>query len=166
MAEVAEQAIETIISSDDKAALSHAELSQPLCTAVQIAIVDLLASWGITPTIVVGHSSGEIAAAYAAGALTRESALIVAYYRGFVCKNFNKAGGMAAVGMGTADVQQFLVPGVGIACENSNSSVTLSGDLTALDLALEKIKAHNGATFARRLQVTTAYHSGMLARSC
>ncbi|KAL9618288.1 MAG: hypothetical protein Q9160_006999 [Pyrenula sp. 1 TL-2023] len=152
--------IETLYSSDDKVKLSQAELSQPLCTALQICVVDLLASWGVTPVAVVGHSSGEIAAAYAAGALSKEGALIAAYYRGFVCKKVPKTGGMAAVGLGKAEVLPFLVPGIGVACENSASSVTLSGDLEALERAMGAIKNQHPQVFMRKLQVEMAYHSG------
>lgn len=53
----------------------EAEFSQPLCTALQLGLVDTLAFVGITPAAVVGHSSGEIAAAYTAGALTAEAAI-------------------------------------------------------------------------------------------
>ncbi|KAL4901000.1 hypothetical protein BDW74DRAFT_182333 [Aspergillus multicolor] len=150
-----------LISCDDTTRLSKAELSQPLCTAVQIAVVDLLASWGITPAAVVGHSSGEIAAAYAAGALSKEGALIAAYYRGFVCKAPTKAGGMAAVGLGKDAVLPFLseLAGVGVACENSGSSITLSGDLEALQQAVDAIKRQNDQAFVRKLAVEMAYHS-------
>ena len=114
----------------------------------------------MTPSAVVGHSSGEIAAAYAAGALSKESALIAAYYRGFVCNRWTKAGGMAAIGLGKAEVSPFLVAGMGIACENSDSSVTLSGDTEALEHAMDAIKKHHDSAFMRKLQVGTAYHSG------
>lgn len=56
--------------------------SQTICTALQLALIDLMECWGIKPSAVVGHSSGEMGAAYAAGILTFESALIAAYYRG------------------------------------------------------------------------------------
>ena len=46
-----------------------AEFSQPLCTAIQIALIDLLRSFGVTPSLVVGHSSGEIAAGLVASLL-------------------------------------------------------------------------------------------------
>ncbi|KAK5999186.1 Highly reducing polyketide synthase alt5 [Cladobotryum mycophilum] len=58
-------------------------VAQPACTAVQIALVDLLESIGIEPVAVTGHSSGEIAAAYAAGAISHADALRIAYYRGY-----------------------------------------------------------------------------------
>ena len=56
----------------------EAELSQPLCTVVQIGLVKLLKSWGVIPIAIVGHSSGEIAAAYAAGIVSAEGAITVA----------------------------------------------------------------------------------------
>ena len=63
-----------------------AEFSQPLCTAIQIALVDTLAALGIQPDAVIGHSSGEIAGAYAAGALTAEEAILSALHRGAVTR--------------------------------------------------------------------------------
>lgn len=65
--------------SKDKAAsrLGEAEISQPATTAIQIALVDLLSNYNIIPSSVIGHSSGEIGAAYAAGALDHESAILV-----------------------------------------------------------------------------------------
>ncbi|CRK33824.1 hypothetical protein BN1708_019305, partial [Verticillium longisporum] len=62
--------------------VSEAHISQPSCTAVQLALTDLLTAWDIRPTAVVGHSSGEIGAAYAAGVISFEAAMSVAYHRG------------------------------------------------------------------------------------
>lgn len=62
--------------------VDEAEFSQPLCTALQVALVDLVAAWKVTAGAVVGHSSGEIAAAYAAKAVSAEDAWRLAYYRG------------------------------------------------------------------------------------
>ena len=62
--------------------LRHLEFSQPLVTALQLAILEVLEIWGITPQTVVGHSSGEIAPACAAGHLTKEEAIMIAFYRG------------------------------------------------------------------------------------
>ena len=126
---------------------------------MQIVLVDILAAWHITPSAVVGHSSGEIAASYAAGVLTLEEAIIAAYYRGYVCKAAQTPGGMAAVGIGKEDVARYLVPGVRIACENSGSSVTLSGDLDILENIMSVIKVEMPDVLVRRLQVEMAYHS-------
>lgn len=68
------------MASKKSSRLGQAELSQPCCTALQIALVDLLASWNIHPAAVAGHSSGEIGAAYACGSLSAEDAIVSAYY--------------------------------------------------------------------------------------
>lgn len=107
----------------------------------------------------MGHSSGEIAAAYASGAMTADAAIITAYYRGHVTKVYGRTGGMAAVGIGREKVLQYLTEGVVIACENSDKSSTLSGDEDKLDLALEKIEVDMPDVFCRRLRVQVAYHS-------
>ena len=139
--------------------INDAEYSQPLCTALQIALVNLLATWGIHPTAVVGHSSGEIAAAYASKAITAEAAIVIAYYRGEVTKNNTRLGAMAAVGLGRKGVSRFLVNGVVIACENSPKSVTLSGDKDQLHRVLEVLKQEQPNVFCRLLKVEMAYHS-------
>ncbi|CEI65620.1 Compactin diketide synthase mokB [Fusarium venenatum] len=139
--------------------LSSAELSQPLCTAMQVALVDTLASVGVRAEAVVGHSSGEVAGAYAAGAITAKEAITIAFYRGLVTKRQTKPGSMAAIGMGAGDVEQYLQSGVVIACENSPSSVTIAGDTEAVESTIEVIKASKPDAMARLLQVDMAYHS-------
>lgn len=139
--------------------LSEAEFSQPCCTAIQIALVDVFRHWGVFPTAVVGHSSGEIAAAYASQALSAKDAILAAYYRGLVTKNIKTKGGMAAIGLGRSQVKPYLRPGVLIACENSPASVTLSGDLDILDEVSEALKADFPDALVRPLKVDQAYHS-------
>lgn len=65
-----------------EASIDSPELSQLVTTCLQIALVDLLESCEVCPTVVVGHSSGEIGAVYACGVLSHFSAVKVAYYRG------------------------------------------------------------------------------------
>ncbi|KAI4601070.1 putative PKS/NRPS-like protein biosynthetic cluster [Pestalotiopsis sp. 9143b] len=76
--------------------LDQAEYSQPICAAIQVALVNLLRSWGVHPSAVIGHSGGDIAAAYAAGVYTMEDAMTIAYYRGVALKSQTRPGGMAA----------------------------------------------------------------------
>lgn len=140
--------------------LSEAEFAQPACTALQIALVKLLLRWGIRPAAVVGHSSGEIAAAYAAGALSVHEAITIAYYRGYAAADSKRRGGMAAIGLGREQVEErYCSNSVVVACENSASSVTISGDEDALDLVLQSIKADWPEKLARKLRVEKAYHS-------
>lgn len=145
--------------------VSLAELSQPCCTAVQIAIVDMLSERGVKPCAVVGHSSGEIAAAYASGAISAETAIQIAYFRGLVvAMDASVKGGMAAVGLDRQRVEVFLRPGVVIGCENSPSSVTLSGDLDVLEIVNAEIKAKYPDALVRQLKVQCAYHSHHMKR--
>ncbi|KAL8736136.1 MAG: hypothetical protein Q9181_002526 [Wetmoreana brouardii] len=139
--------------------INRAEFPQPLCTAIQIALVNALARGGVRPSAVIGHSSGEIAAAYAAGALSVEEAIIVAYYRGFIAQQQHLAGGMAAIGLDSKTVSQFLQDGVVIACENSPSSTTISGDIDKLEKVVELIKTQKPDVMIRQLKVDMAYHS-------
>ncbi|KAJ4255263.1 hypothetical protein NW757_004776 [Fusarium falciforme] len=148
-----------LLKPQEKTRLDQAEFSQPLCTAVQLVIVNLLRAWNISPSRVIGHSSGELAAAYASGAITAEEAIIGAYYRGLVTKEQTRPGAMAAVGFGREDVACFLTEGVTIACENSPASTTLSGDADKIDAVIAKIKESHPDVLARRLRVEMAYHS-------
>ncbi|KAJ5783184.1 hypothetical protein N7457_004958 [Penicillium paradoxum] len=154
---------EELLKGPDDSRLSSSELSQPLCTAIQVALVDTLASVGIRPAAVVGHSSGEIAAAYATGAITAKEAITIAFYRGQVTKLQTKPGAMAAIGMGTESAQEYLQPGVVVACENSPKSVTLAGDSEAVEAVLAKIKDDHPDILARQLKVDKAYHSHHMA---
>ena len=153
----------TILSELSKSAktsqLHRAEVAQIVCTAIQIALVNALVRSGVQPEAVIGHSSGEIAAAYAAGVLSVAEAIIVAYYRGYVTRSQILLGGMAAVGLSARETSSFLEDGVSIACENSSRSTTISGDLDQLEKVLYAIKAENPDTLARRLRVDMAYHS-------
>lgn len=145
--------------TSESSSFDHAEFAQPLCTAVQVALVNLLGCCGVTPSAIIGHSSGEIAAAYASGYLTMEEAIICAYFRGQVAATLKGKGSMAAIGLGPDQVVPFLVDGVQIACENSCRSVTISGDVDAVDLVIKTIEEQAGDTFVKKLQVDVAYHS-------
>ncbi|TQN68831.1 Highly reducing polyketide synthase azaB, partial [Colletotrichum shisoi] len=156
------------LQRDEKSTrVNEPRLGQPVCVALQVCLVDLLNSWGIHPSAVTSHSSGEIAAAYAAGALTFEEALSAAYFRGHLAEKHRSAsrvpGGMIAVGLGAEDALSYMVDHgvsqstVTVACVNSPSSVTLSGDLDVIE-RLEKDLSRD-QIFARKLKVKSAYHS-------
>ncbi|KAF9888394.1 hypothetical protein FE257_008672 [Aspergillus nanangensis] len=143
--------------------LSHApdwgiedEIKRPSKTS---RLVDTFASVGVHPTAVVGHSSGEIAAAYAAGAISAVEAITIAFYRGQVTLLQSRRGSMAAIGMSSEEVQEYLEPGAIVACENSPTSVTLSGDANIVDLVVSRIKNAQPGILAKLLQVDKAYHS-------
>ena len=145
--------------------IDDSKIAQPATTAIQIALVDLLGSLGIQPTAVLGHSSGEIAAGYAAGVLSHLAALSVSYHRGFIsnlCKQkLDKKGAMLAVALGEVEASNYIAQLqsgiVSVACVNSSASTTISGDEAAID----ELKAilDDQAVFAKKLKVDIAYHS-------
>ena len=146
--------------------INEAYLSQPATCAIQISLVSLLSSWNIRPTAVVGHSSGEIAAAFAAGALSLHSCMSLAYHRGRLAVELKKrfpdrSGGMLAIGASSRHVGELIKKvtrgTVAIACFNAPSLITVSGDENAIH-DLQKL-AEAEKLFVRKLRVDVAYHS-------
>ncbi|KAK5657389.1 hypothetical protein OQA88_2959 [Cercophora sp. LCS_1] len=155
------------LNRDEKSSrVNQVQMSMPLSCAVQVALVQLLRFLDIAPAAVTGHSSGEVAAAFAAGALSLREAMACTYFRGLInakhlTSKGNQPGGMMAVGVGAAEAQPYL-DGVTtgkavVACVNSPSSVTLSGDLAAIDELEAKFTSQS--VFARKLRVQAAFHS-------
>ena len=139
------------------------EKSQPVCTALQIALTDLLHEWGVLPQVVIGHSSGEIGAAYAAGHLTARQAIIAAYCRGLAVSRSRSVGGMVVVGLDQSKAKKIITDlnlgeSCSIACINSPENCTISGDegvVNELHAILQKRQI-----FARKLKTNgIAYHS-------
>jgi acyl transferase domain-containing protein len=123
--------------------------------------MDLLRTWNVQPSAVTGHSSGEIAAAYACNAITAKEAILIGYHRGQSTKGLGKihSGGMAAIGLGRSEVTPYLLPGVIIGCENSPASVTLTGDMDVLEDVMRNIRDDFPDALVRTLRVECAYHS-------
>ncbi|KAK7740770.1 Type I Iterative PKS [Cytospora paraplurivora] len=146
--------------------INEPKFAQPATTAIQVALVDLLKASRICPLAVVGHSSGEIAAAYAAGFITREDAWLIAFRRGEHAHSLQYLhptikGRMMAVGLSAVEAQRYIYrvrPGsVVVACENSPVSITMSGDEEQM-MQIGQMMATDGI-FHKFLAVTTAYHS-------
>ncbi|KAK7756454.1 putative PKS/NRPS-like protein biosynthetic cluster [Diatrype stigma] len=156
---------EELNKPESESRINDAEISQPACTAVQLALVALLKSWEVTPTTVTGHSSGEIAAAFAAGLVSFQAAIAIAYFRGRaaveLAREHGKRGAMLALGTSfeeaSALLRQNTVGYATIAAINSPQSVTVSGDVAAVENIHQFADAQG--LFARRLKVDVAYHS-------
>ncbi|KAF4610361.1 hypothetical protein G7Y89_g15759 [Cudoniella acicularis] len=158
---------QTILDTPDTSQINNVTRSQPLCTAIQIALVNMLRGWGVRVSAVVGHSSGEIAAAYAAGFLNPTQAILIAYFRGYVVgQETTKGGAMMAVGLGVEAAGRLIKENglerkVCVACVNSPESVTLSGLPEGVEMLELEIKGQG--KFARKLETGgRAYHSHMM----
>ncbi|WP_447044928.1 type I polyketide synthase [Vreelandella sp. H-I2] len=137
------------------------EIAQPALFALQVALTEWLRAQGITPTAVFGHSVGEVAAAWASGALSLEDAVKVIYYRSDYQGKTRGQGEMTAVAMSAADITEWLekpqFDQVCLAGINSPKGITLAGDsrqLSALETALGEQDI-----FAKRLPLDYAFHS-------
>ena len=160
---------ELLLGDDNSTAsrINEAEITQPLCTAIQIALVDLFCQWGIVPTVSIGHSSGEVGAAYAAGLISAPEAILIAFYRGRAVAQEAAFGSMLAVGLGTDGIQELLPSAAEdacIACENSPDSVTVSGTAKSISKLQDELRSRG--VFARELNTGKAYHSPHMAPVC
>ncbi|KAE8834902.1 hypothetical protein PTNB85_06235 [Pyrenophora teres f. teres] len=141
--------------------LRETDYSQPACTAIQIALVDLLSSFSVSPVAVIGHSSGEIAAAYAAGFVDQEAAVKIAWLRGQVSKTVSKNGGMLAISASVDSIQHHL-DGLKsgravVGCFNSTKACTITGDASAISELQTVLK--DAQVACTRLPMDVAYHS-------
>ncbi|KAJ5266789.1 polyketide synthase [Penicillium angulare] len=154
--------IEQVLSETNNTEMVHlAEVSQTVCTALQIAMVDLLRTWNVEPVVTVGHSSGEIAAAYAAGRVLASEAIVLAYSRGQAVSRNQQKGAMLAVGLKAEDAAIYMKGfehDVKVAAVNSPSGLTLSGEIEAVT-RLAQVLDGDGV-FNRMLKTGgNAYHS-------
>ncbi|KAI0596926.1 hypothetical protein F4775DRAFT_603144 [Biscogniauxia sp. FL1348] len=157
---------EHLMAKKQSSQIHEAAISQPVCTAVQIGLVDVVKSLGFSFHTVIGHSSGEIAAAYAAGKLSARDAILISYHRGRFAHLAGgpdgQKGGMLAAGISESEAFDFckdeaFAGRIFVAASNAPSSVTLSGDMETIRLARTKLVAEG--KFAKKLFVDTAYHS-------
>ena len=155
---VAWSLIEQLTSSD--AHLNDIDVIQPLLCAIEIALAAVWRSWGIEPDAVVGHSLGEVAAAYLAGALDLDDAMRVICTRSRLMKRVSGQGAMAVVNLSVDQAQAAIneyADRLSVAVSNSPQSSVLSGDPIALKAVLETLRSKN--IFCRAVQVDVAAHS-------
>ncbi|MGH3723423.1 MAG: SDR family NAD(P)-dependent oxidoreductase [Mycobacterium sp.] len=155
--------IAELLRSEKDSRVSHTEIAQPANFLVQAALAKHLQQFGIRPVAVVGHSVGEVAAAYVSGALSLRDAATVSFQRSRLQAKTAGSGGMLAVGLDADDAQRRAARFGGMVCVaaiNSNSSTTLSGDSKALQSLHDEL-AGDGI-FVRMLRVEVPYHSHLM----
>lgn len=161
---------EELAKAEEVSQINEARISQPCCTAVQLALISLFKSWNIMPKVVTGHSSGEIAAAFAAGLISFDAAIAIAFFRGeavdLLLEDETAQGAMLALGTSAEQAEELLSAlddqYATVAAVNSPESVTVSGDTSAIEVIEQAAKTKG--LFARRLKVNVAYHSQYMER--
>ncbi|MCQ4043393.1 SDR family NAD(P)-dependent oxidoreductase [Streptomyces rubrisoli] len=144
----------------DAAALERVDVVQPVLFAVMVSLAALWRSYGVEPAAVVGHSQGEIAAAYVSGALSLEDAARVVALRSKALLALSGRGGMVSVSLPVAEVAERVERWggrVSVAAVNGPGSVVVSGDVDALDELLAECEGLG--VRARRIPVDYASHS-------
>jgi surfactin synthase thioesterase subunit/malonyl CoA-acyl carrier protein transacylase/acyl carrier protein len=152
--------MEELTADESESRLGETEIAQPAIFALQVALAALWRSWGVEPSAIVGHSLGEVAAAYVAGALSLEDAVRIVFHRGRLMQQGMGQGKMAAVPLPYSEAEVLLAAYAGrlsIAAINSPTSVVLSGSAAALEEVIQSLEERQ--IFCKFLPVNYAFHS-------
>lgn len=156
--------VDTLFADDLAPRLRRATYSQPLLLAVQVATVRALEERGIVASATLGHSVGEIAAAWCAGALSLDQAIDVVVARSRNQESVRGSGGMAALMLSDREARRFLktagAHSVEVAAVNSWRSVTVSGTFAEIDRVLQA--AADMRISARRLDLDYPFHCALI----
>ena len=150
----------TSVLVGDGPGLDRISVIQPTLFSVQVALSELMASWGVRPGAVIGHSMGEVAAAHVSGALDLDDALRIICRRSQLLERISGEGAMALVELSPEDTRELLrgrEHAVSLAVSNSHRSTVISGDVATIDEILAILQTQ--AVFCRRVKVDVASHS-------
>ncbi|XP_033108234.1 phthiocerol/phenolphthiocerol synthesis polyketide synthase type I PpsD-like [Anneissia japonica] len=152
--------MQILSTENDRERINDTEMSQTCICSVQIGLVELYKHYGVTPSAIIGHSVGEVAAAYAAGLLTMTDAVRIIFTRGHLLTRTSGSGTMAAVLHDANDVQRRLkstLTDLDVAAVNSPSQIVLSGKAESIKEFTSKLSEDGIQT--RVLKVNNAFHS-------
>lgn len=149
----------------DQARLNATEVAQPLLFAIGVAVAESLMEAGCRPAAILGHSVGEIPAAYVAGALDLKQAVELIYWRSKLQEETRGSGTMAVLMASATDAAALIAPpltsAVVIAAVNSPSVVTIAGPSAEVDATLRR--ARKAGIAGKRMDLDYPFHSPLLA---
>ncbi|NMM48996.1 type I polyketide synthase [Marinigracilibium pacificum] len=149
-----------VLNATDNSYLERIDIIQPALFAIEIALAKLWESWGIKPDAIIGHSMGECAAAYIAGALDlTDAAKIITKRSKLMASVAGQGYGMAVTELNSVDINKYIsgFDSLSVAVYNSNSSTVIAGKTEELSVVLEKLDAEG--IFCKEVKVDVASHS-------
>jgi phthiocerol/phenolphthiocerol synthesis type-I polyketide synthase C len=152
--------IDELTAPPSESRLEHTEVAQPALFALQVGLTELFRSWGIVPDAVLGHSAGEVAAAYASGALSLAHAARLIATRAKLMQQATGGGKMASIELSLSELEPLLAQWndrLSIAAVNGPTSVVLSGEASALENLIQSLQPRGA--IAVPLPVNYAFHS-------
>ncbi len=143
--------------------LKQTQLTQPAIFMIEYASAKLFMSWGIKPEAVIGHSSGEYAAAVVAGVFSLEDALMLIAYRGRLITTL-EPGAMLAVPLPEDEVQSFLTKDLSIAAVNGPTLCVVSGPIKQIETFKKQVESFYFGQKVHTVVLRTshAFHSQMM----
>ena len=153
---------EALLCDESQSRMAQTQVAQPANFVIQAALAELWKMYGIEPDAIVGHSVGEVTAAYVSGALSLEDALLVSYHRSRLQQTTAGQGTMLAVGLPESEASDMIeeYDDISVAAINSPSSVTLSGRRETLESLEQRLEQQQ--IFHRMLKVEVPYHSSLM----
>ena len=149
-----------VMQSDDREAVSRIDVVQPFLFAMEVALADLWAHWGVRPDAVIGQSMGEVAAAHVAGILSLDDAARIICRRSRLLLSVRGRGAMAVINLDAAATQAAIADHretLAVAAISGPMSTVISGDPGAIDAVVVRLKSEG--VFARKVKVDVASHS-------
>jgi amino acid adenylation domain-containing protein len=158
--------ISELMADQDRSRIDKTFVTQPTTFALQVGLAARWKTWGVHPACTIGHSIGEMAATYVAGAVSLADAVKVVYHRSNLQEQTRLQGGMAAIGLSCDETQKLLdqmQTGLEVAAVNAPELVTIAGPKSAVERFVEELKLTRDDIFARTLQIDYAFHSRQMA---
>ena len=144
----------------DSTAIDQTAITQPMIFALQAGLTRLLAAWGVEPELFIGHSVGEVASAWASGALDLSDAIHLVVHRGRLMDRESSKGRMISVSAPAQELSNYLQPGVCVGAINSPGTAVLSGEHEAMERVNQRLR--NAGFECTDVKVEYAFHSAQL----